>query len=100
MTISIDNYAKKVGERGDFDWYEWMVFVDEDKPILNTIKEVIYLLHPTFPNPERVVDNRDERFALRSAGWGSFSVTVTIVFNDKNEEIQTYFLDLRKEWPE
>jgi transcription initiation factor IIF auxiliary subunit len=44
--------------------------------------------------------NRDERFTLESAGWGSFEMTVTIIFNDKKEEIQTYFLDLRKEWPD
>jgi transcription initiation factor IIF auxiliary subunit len=100
MTIKIENYAKKVEERNDYNWYKWKVFVKEEKSILNTIKEVIYLLHPTFRNPERIVRSRDEMFALEGSGWGSFDVTVTIIFIDKREEIQTYFLDLNKEWPE
>ena len=83
MTVKIDNYAKKVERRGDYDWFEWKVFVNETDSVLSKIKEVIYLLHPTFKSPERVVKNKDERFALRGSGWGSFNMTVTIVFEEK-----------------
>ena len=99
MSVKIENYARRVEPRDDYDWYEWKVFVDEEPDVLNRIKEVIYLLHPTFKNPERVMRNQNEGFALEGSGWGSFDMTVTIKYIDRKVETQVYFLDLRKTWP-
>lgn len=99
MTIHFDNYAKKVGRRGDHDWYQWRVFVDENDNVLNKIEHVQYLLHRTFPNPLRISDDRKSKFALESSGWGSFTVYITVRFKDGTEEEERYFLDLSKEWP-
>ena len=99
MTVRFNNYAKKVGRRGDYDWYRWRVFVDEDDKVLNRIKHVQYLLHRTFANPLRISDDKKSKFALESSGWGSFTMYVTVRFNDGTEEEEQYFLDLRKEWP-
>jgi transcription initiation factor IIF auxiliary subunit len=99
VTIHFDNYAKKVGRRGDHDWYQWMVFVDENDNVLNKIEHVQYLLHRTFPNPLRISDDRKSKFALESSGWGSFTVYITVRFKDGTEEEERYFLDLSKEWP-
>ena len=37
----------------------WMIFVDEPLEVLNEIKSVEYVLHPTFPKPLQV--RRDPR---------------------------------------
>jgi len=60
---------------------------------------VEYLLHPTFPNPRRVVFDRQSKFALRSSGWGRFNLKVKITFKDGTQEDASYFLDLGKGWP-
>lgn len=99
--INFDNYAKKVGGKiVEKDWYEWKVFVDENDEVLNKIDHVEYLLHPTFPNPRRVVFDRSTKFELRSSGWGQFYIQITVYFKDGSlEEQQPYFLDFAKSWP-
>jgi len=99
MTVKIQNYSRRIGRRGDFDWFQWKVFVDEDEETLAKIKEVEYLLHPTFPEPKRVVKDRGSAFSLESAGWGSFNMLVTVRYKDGREERTRYFLDLNKPWP-
>jgi transcription initiation factor IIF auxiliary subunit len=98
--IRLENYAKKVEVRAGYNWYRWKVFVAEDDSTLDSIKEVVYLLHPTFSNPRRVIKDPATGFALESAGWGSFDMTVTVVFKDNRKEMLTYFLDLSKTWPD
>ncbi|KPV65060.1 MAG: YEATS family protein [Candidatus Bathyarchaeota archaeon BA1] len=100
MKISFNNYAKRVARRGNYDWYEWRVFVDEDDTVLNKIEYVLYLLHPTFPNPIRIVHDKKSKFALESSGWGSFTMFITVRFKDGTEEEVRYFLDLSKKWPD
>jgi len=98
--IRFNNYAKKIGRRGTYDWYQWRVFVDGDDSTLDRIKQVTYILHPTFPNPIQVVNDRGSKFALNSSGWGSFTMSIVIEFKDGKEEQAKYFLDLGKKWPE
>jgi transcription initiation factor IIF auxiliary subunit len=99
MGIHFNNYARRIGSRGSYDWYEWKVFVDEKPEILDKIKQVQYLLHRTFPNPTRVSEDRKSKFALESSGWGSFTIYITVRYNDGTEEQAEYFLDLNKGWP-
>jgi len=99
MKIRFNNYAKKVGTRGNTDYYQWKVFVNEDDDVLNKIEHIRYLLHQTFPNPLRMVNDRKTKFALTSSGWGSFMIIITIRFKDGTEEETQYFLDLNKRWP-
>ena len=98
MNIRVVNIAKKVERRGNYDWYDWQVYVDADDSTLAKIKEVEYLLHPTFPDRRRVVKDRASGFALNSAGWGGFTMLVTIHFTDGSDQTLTYFLDLSKPW--
>ena len=100
MTIRFDNYAKKAGRRGSNDWYQWRIFVNENEAVLDKIDYVSYILHPTFPNPIRIVRDRESKFALESAGWGSFTMFITIRFKDGTEQEVRYFLDLGKKWPD
>ena len=96
----LSNYSKPTERRGKLDYYRWKVFVDEDTEVLNKIEEVVYQLHPTFPDPRRTCTNREDRFALETKGWGEFSIVADIRFRDTKLETVTYWLDLSKDWPE
>ena len=98
--IRFNNYARKIREERDYDYYKWRIFVDEQDDVLDQIAQVRYLLHETFPDPARVSRNRESKFALESAGWGSFTVFITVKFKDGTEKETEYYLDLDKRWPE
>jgi len=105
LVVRFDNYAKFMETResekyGKYNWYRWMVFVDEDDQTLEKIEYVQYLLHPTFRDPKRTVYDRKSKFALVSYGWGEFTIFITVRFKDGTEDETTYFLNLRKGWPE
>lgn len=97
--IKFDNFARLIGTRVGTEQYQWRVFVNEDKSILDKIENITYLLHPTFAEPLHIIDNRQTKFALESIGWGEFIIQITIKFTDDTEKKQRYYLDLSKDWP-
>ena len=46
----------------------------------------MYTLHPTFPNPVVRRDNRETNFALEASGWGTFTVKVSVFYNDNTTQ--------------
>lgn len=99
MKFKFDNYARHVGSRGDYEWFEWKIFMDEPAEKLEKVKSVEYRLHETFPNPIRNVEDQNSQFALESSGWGEFQIYITIYLKDGTEEHTKYYLDLEKPWP-
>ena len=97
--VKMNNYAEPAGERGGNKWYRWRVFVDEPEPVLETIENVEYVLHPTFPRPNQERDDAPDKFALESSGWGEFTIVANVKYRDGHSERQTYWLDLGKGWP-
>ena len=67
---------------------------------MKLVREVEYQLHPTFPNPIRTVDDKESRFALRSRGWGTFPIRITVLLEDGGEVKTEYMLSFRKLWPD
>lgn len=58
------------------------------------------MLHPTFPNPERIMRSNVNKFALYSNGWGTFSIYIEIRFHDGRIGKDSYYLDLQvSNWP-
>ncbi len=100
MNFKFNNYSRPTGKsRGGYDYFEWMVFMDEPNETLEKVTSVEYRLHKTFPNRIRIVDDRKSRFALKATGWGTFRINI-IVYLENDEEIYTkYYLDLNKPWP-
>jgi len=94
-----NNYARPIEKFDGRQYYEWRVFIDESDEILNTIRDVRYLLHPTFPNRIQLKCDPSTNFALQSSGWGEFTLSITIRYKDKREVAVNYFLDLNKSWP-
>ncbi|MEW6351100.1 MAG: pYEATS domain-containing protein [Thermodesulfobacteriota bacterium] len=79
--FAADNVAEPAGDKT----WNWTVFVKPDSRRLNDIACVEYRLHPTFPNPVRMVCKRgDPRypFGLSATGWGTFSVGIRVLLKD------------------
>ncbi len=82
MNLRFRNDSKPIGRRGPNEYYEWRLFLDEPPEVLAKVDRVEYRLHPTFPNPVRTIDDRASGFALVSAGWGEFTVLITVYMRD------------------
>lgn len=96
--VRFNNVAQAAPRESHANWYQWAVYVDEGENVLREIESVEYLLHRTFPNPLRQIDDPTTRFACRSAGWGAFEVFITIHFKNGTELKTSYLLDFAKPW--
>lgn len=97
--LKFDNYARSSGVVQNRTYYRWRVFLDEPQTVLDTIAEVQYLLHPTFPEPLQVRKDPNDKFAFETSGWGEFTIIITVRYKDGSEEKISYHLDLSKSWP-
>lgn len=98
--VQFGSYTLVTGRKHDMDWFDWCVYVSADPAVVESIRQIEYRLHPTFPNPERTISTRRDRFALYSAGWGGFGLDIEVAFVDGGSSEQRYFLELEKDnWP-
>lgn len=56
----------------------------DEEDISYFIKKVVFVLHPTFANNVREVDQPP--FEIQEQGWGEFEITVRIHFVDPSEK--------------
>ncbi|MBK9257152.1 MAG: hypothetical protein IPM42_16875 [Saprospiraceae bacterium] len=81
MNIRLRNSWKY---KGGNSW-DWSVFLDDNgSGDIDKIAFVEYILHPTFPKPRRVKTNREDKFELKTSGWGVFLIRAFA--NTKNGE--------------
>ena len=97
MTVHVNNESVKLEKGEKSSWYKWKVFIDEKDEKLDEIANVTYILHPTFPDPVKVVSDRKSKFALEQIGWGEFNIISKIKYKNGHEEEKSYWLDLSKE---
>jgi transcription initiation factor IIF auxiliary subunit len=62
--------------------YDWTVYVKAEEPVLDRIEYVEYMLHPTFPEPVRRIDTRENDFSLSANGWGEFLILARVFFKN------------------
>src|SRR5206468_4896437 len=74
VQIKMNNSAKYKGK----DRWEWSVWIDGPAERLDEIAYVEYILHPTFTEPIRRVEDRGSQFRLNSRGWGEFMVHANV----------------------
>jgi transcription initiation factor IIF auxiliary subunit len=60
-------------------WWKWSVWIEASDDDLDGVDHVVYILHPSFPNPIRTVKDRASKFRLEMAGWGVFDVHAKVV---------------------
>jgi hypothetical protein len=79
-------YTANTSTRVKEDWWNWEVFIVGDDSTLKEIKYVEYTLHPSFRDPIRKVSTQGSTsgkgFFLSASGWGTFMITVKIMFKD------------------
>jgi hypothetical protein len=92
MTLRLAQDAKWVRT----DWWKWSIWLEGDPEELRDVRSVTYTLHPTFPNPIRVVTDRRTKFRLDSAGWGGFTVRATVELTSKRVQTLMHKLVLRR----
>lgn len=76
--IRLENTSTYVGSGR----YDWTVFVVGNQSVLESISYVEYTLHPTFPDPVRIVRTREGNFSLSANGWGEFQIRSKVIFKD------------------
>ncbi len=74
--------------------WDWTVFVVADQSALDSISHVQYTLHPTFPEPKRIVRTRENDFALSASGWGEFEIRARVLFKDSTVVAVEHWLNL------
>lgn len=82
------------------DYWKWSVWIEASDEELAQIESVEYTLHPTFPDPVRVVEDRSSKFRLETAGWGVFRLYALVRLEGGSEAQLEHDLVLRKDRPE
>ena len=90
MALAIAQDATYLGN----DRWRWSVWLDGPSSDLDSVKLVTYVLHPTFHHPVREVTERATKFRLDTTGWGTFTISARVTFNDGREELLTHELVL------
>jgi hypothetical protein len=86
--IEVKNVYRPSTKEG---WYDWSVSIAADDDIMNRIKIVNYILHPTFLENEKSTDDPTDGFKLDATGWGEFEITANIQFKDPSTDTITKY---------
>ena len=62
----------------DQSHWRWSVWLEAPKEELNTVKDVLWKLHPSFSPSAVRVNSRKTGFRLKSSGWGEFEIQAEI----------------------
>ncbi|WP_406179173.1 protein kinase domain-containing protein [Streptomyces sp. NBC_01006] len=73
-------------DRGNYSYHRIRVFLEgDDDGDLDRLTKVVYHLHPTFPEPDRVVTDRATGFELTMSAWGEFTITADVHVQGQQE---------------
>jgi transcription initiation factor IIF auxiliary subunit len=93
------SYSRRI-DRKDVILFAWCMFVDGTWAELSEIREIEYTLHPSFPDPVRVIREPMNCFALQSQGWGEFNIRARVMLADDSVVKKTFYLKLEDDaWP-
>ena len=85
VNLQKDNYkiAQGYEYRGN-DYWDWWIWIESDDDNLDKIDNVIYNLHYTFRQPVRIIKTREDKFKLKTSGWGTFTIYARLNFKDNS----------------
>ncbi len=88
----IVHWAEKAHtDRENREWYSVAISLDaDDDASLDKVQRVVYHLHPTFPQPDVEVTNRQTQFGHRTLAWGQFMLTADVYLKGKKEPLRLY----------
>ena len=81
MALSVQQSQEYLGN----DRWRWSIWLSDTPEELDSIDDAIYILHPTFHNPVRCINDRATNFRLNTSGWGTFTVHFRVVYRDGHE---------------
>lgn len=90
----------RIGQDFEFvgnDYWRWWAWVDASDSDLDQVKQVTWILHPTFKQSRITIIDRAKKFELRTAGWGTFQLKAEIT--TKNGETHVVKHNLRLQYP-
>jgi hypothetical protein len=90
VEIKIKNSATYKGR----DRWEWSVWIEGPSERLDEIAYVDYILHPTFAQPLRHVEDRGSAFRLNSKGWGEFMIHANVAMHSGETQRLDHWLRL------
>jgi transcription initiation factor IIF auxiliary subunit len=94
------SYSRPIGTKENFEIFAWCVFLDGTRKQIDEIKQIEYTLHPSFPDPVRVVQDPTHCFVLQSQGWGVFEIRARIMLKNGTLVRATFPLKFRENpWP-
>jgi TIR domain/YEATS family len=94
MTYRIAQDYEYVGK----DYWRWSAWVEGDDDELDSVKQVLWILHPSFKEARRVTSDRANKFRLQTAGWGIFMLRAEVELTDGKKKALRR--QLRLEYPE
>jgi hypothetical protein len=80
------------------DYWRWSAWIEAEAAELDMVKEVVWILHPSFKQSRVVRKKKSEKFRLNTAGWGTFLLRAELTLADGNSQLLKH--DLRLEYPE
>lgn len=72
MSLWVEQSCEHEGD----GWWRWAVWLSGDE--LGNVNAVEYTLHPTFPQPHVVTQDRDSAFRIERTGWGEFRIYLKV----------------------
>ena len=85
MNVNIKQSSKKDEKKENY--WNWSVWIDTSREIIEKISYVEYILHSSFRNRVRKISSKSNNFKLSSKGWGEFKIYIKVFFEDNEEPI-------------
>jgi hypothetical protein len=79
------------------DYWRWSAWIEANDTELDDVREVVWILHPTFKQSRVTVTDRSSKFQLKTAGWGTFVLRADVVLANGEKRPLTH--TLRLEYP-
>jgi hypothetical protein len=80
------------------DYWRWRAWIEAEDAELDKVKEVVWILHPSFKEARVVARAKSNKFRLQTAGWGTFLLRAEVVLKDGEKRLLRHNLQL--EYPE
>lgn len=93
LHIAQDSRVKSEG------WWEWWAWIEGSDADLDRVEKVAWHLHRSFPRPVVPSTDRQNKFILRSSGWGVFTLRATLYLRSGGELELEHLLRLASDAP-
>ena len=78
-------------------WWQWSAWIEGTKADLDAVEEVVWHLHPTFPQSTVSCRDRATKFRLDTSGWGEFTLRASVKTREGENVPLTHELELERD---